>query len=185
MNNRQTFWKGLAKHLWTALIIAIGLFACSTANGQSVITGTISGTVVDSSGAAIVGAQVQVVSETTGFVTPATSNGTGFYTARFLNPGIYDVKIAATGFGPKQETGVELLPTVIKEVDFKLSPGTVSTTVEVTANREILQTGTATVQTVIMSEIIENTPNIGDNPYLLLTRVLKKIIEIIIKILIK
>src|ERR1039457_2112620 len=35
----------------------------------------------------------------------------------------------------------------------------------------MLQTGTANVETVIMSEIIENTPNIGDNPYLLFTRV--------------
>ena len=141
------------------------------ANGQSVITGTISGTVVDSSGAVVVGAQVQIISETTHFVTPATSNGAGLYTGRFLQPGFYDVKIAVTGFDPKEETGVELLPSAIKEVDFKLSPGSVSATVQVTANQEMLQTGTANVETVIMSEIIENTPNIGDNPYLLFTRV--------------
>ena len=171
MNHRQTFWKGFAKHLWAVLMIAIGLYTCSPANAQSVITGTITGKVVDSSGAVIVGAQVQIVSEATAFVTPATSNQAGEYTGRFLNPGTYDIKIAATGFAAQEQTGVELLPTAINEVDFKLSPGSVSTTVQVTANEEMLQTGTANVEANLMSEIIENTPNIGDNPYLLATRV--------------
>jgi hypothetical protein len=63
------------------------------ANAQSVITGTISGTVVDTTGAVIAGAQVQIVSETTGFATPATSNEAGYYTGRFLNPGNYDTGV--------------------------------------------------------------------------------------------
>ena len=156
---------------WFGAVILAALTLASMANAQSVITGTITGTVADSSGAVIVGAQVQVVSEATGFVTPATSNEAGLYTARFLNPGNYDIEVTAKGFAPMKETGVELLPTAIKEVDFKLSPGSVNTTVEVTANREMLQAGTANVETNLMSEIIENTPNIGDNPYLLATRV--------------
>ena len=156
---------------WFGAVILAALTLASMANAQSVITGTITGTVADSSGAVIVGAQVQVVSEATGFVTPATSNEAGFYTARFLNPGIYDVKIAAKGFAPKEETGVELLPTAIKEVDFKLSIGAVNASIQVTANQEMLQSGTANVETNLMSTIIENTPNIGDNPYILATRV--------------
>ena len=110
---------------WIGALVFTAAFI-STANGQSVITGTITGTVVDPNGAVIVGAQVQVVSETTGFVTPATSNEAGLYTARFLNPDTYDVEITAKGFAPKKETGVELLPTAIKEVDFKLSIGAVN-----------------------------------------------------------
>jgi hypothetical protein len=140
------------------------------ANAQSVITGTITGTVVDSTGAVITGAQVQVVSETTGFVTPATSNEAGLYTAQFLNPDTYDVEITAKGFAPKKETGSVLLPGAIKEVDFKLSPGTISTTVQVTVDQWMLSTGTATIESVIPSQIIENTVNLGDNVFYLATR---------------
>src|ERR1039458_2187961 len=129
--------QGLAFGVIVTIIAALAFV--SMANGQSVITGSISGTVVDSSGAVVVGAQVQIISETTHFVTPATSNKSGFYTGRFLQPGFYDVKIAVTGFDPKEETGVELLPSAIKEVDFKLLPGSVSATVQVTANQEMLQ----------------------------------------------
>jgi hypothetical protein len=167
--NRRPDFVSLGRCLATLIFAALAF--ASMASGQSVITGTITGTVADSSGAVITGAQVQVVSEATGFVTPATSNEAGLYTARFLNPGIYDITITAKGFAPKEETGVELLPTAIKEVDFKLSPGSVNTTVQVTANQEMLQSGTANVETNLMSEIIENSPNIGDNPYLLATRV--------------
>src|ERR1039458_7549841 len=118
---RKSF-QGLAFGLIITLISTLAFD--SMANGQSVITGSISGTVVDSSGAVVVGAQVQIINETTHFVTPATSNSSGLYTGRFLQPGFYDVKIAVTGFGPKEETGVELLPSAIKEVDFKLLFGT-------------------------------------------------------------
>src|ERR1039457_3529997 len=90
---RKSF-QGLALGLIITLISTLAFD--SMANGQSVITGSISGTVVDSSGAVVVGAQVQIINETTHFVTPATSNGAGLYTGRFLQPGFYDVKIAVT-----------------------------------------------------------------------------------------
>ena len=155
---------------WFGALILVTLASVSTANGQSVLTGTISGTIIDPNGAVVVGARVQITSETTHFVTPATSNETGLYTARFLNPDTYDVNVTATGFAPAQQIGVVLIPGDIKQTDFKLSVGSTSTTVQVTVNTDELSTGTATLETVIPSKLIENTVNLGDNVFYLATR---------------
>ena len=133
--------------------------------------GTINGVVTDSSGAVVAGAHVQVTDETTHFVTPAVTNASGNYSAPFLMPGTYDVKVTATGFGDKIQTDVVLVSTDTKEVDFKLSPGATAASVDVTSNEELLQTETGTVSTVLTSNIIQNSPAIDGNLLMLATRV--------------
>jgi Carboxypeptidase regulatory-like domain len=155
---------------WLRAVILAALAFVSMANGQTVSSGTISGTVVDQSGAAVAGARVQITSETTHFVTPATSNGTGLYTARFLSPDTYDVVVTAKGFATAKQTGAVLLPGAVKEVDFKLALSSVSATVQVTVNQQMLSTGSATMDTEIPSKLIENTVNLGDNVFYLATR---------------
>lgn len=133
--------------------------------------GTINGTVTDSSGAVVVGAHVKVIDENTHFVTPAVTNASGNYSVPFLMPDTYDVEVTATGFGEKHQTGVVLVSTDVKEVNFKLSPGATATSVTVTSNDELLQTETATVSTVLTSNIVQNSPTIDGNVLMMATRV--------------
>ena len=144
--------------------------ACCSATAQSVFQGTISGTVTDQTGAVVKGATVQIVNEDTHFVTQATSNDKGAYTASFLTPGNYDVKVQAGTFGSQEQTGAVLIAGANKEVDFQLKPSANSQEVTVIANSEMLETGTATINATIDSYLIENTPNTGDNPLFLSTR---------------
>src|ERR1700738_965118 len=113
--------------------------SCSIAMGQT-ITGSITGTVSDATGASVVGAKVTATNIDTGVETPTTTNADGVYTLRFLQIGQYKITIAAEGFGPvsigpfKLEVGQEA------KVDAKLKVGSLTENVVVTGAAPILNT---------------------------------------------
>jgi hypothetical protein len=155
---------------WLGALAFAAAALVSTAYGQAYL-GTINGTVTDQTGAVIPGARIQVIDESTHFVSPATTNGKGLYSVPYLTPGTYDVKVEAKGFSDAEQTGAVLIATGIKEVNFKLSPGATSANVTVTANQQLLDTESATVQTVLTSNILHNAPTIDSNPIMMATRV--------------
>ena len=61
--------------------------------------GTINGTVVDQTGAAVPGASVTIANEDTGRATETTSNPDGSFSAVGLTVGTYDVTAEGKGFG--------------------------------------------------------------------------------------
>jgi hypothetical protein len=72
------------------------------------ITGTISGTVKDSSGATIAGAKVEVINQDTGGARMIDSDASGRYSALLLPLGNYRVTAAHEGFQTEARTGIEL-----------------------------------------------------------------------------
>ena len=79
-----------------ALILAALLLLQSTVFAQQ--TGTISGTVFDTTGAVIPGAKVVLHNAATKDARSTTSNGEGFFTFPGLIPGDYNVTAEAKGF---------------------------------------------------------------------------------------
>src|SRR5688572_25617546 len=77
------------------LLMCLASVASAYAQGA---TGTIAGTVVDSSGASIPGASVTATEANTGTVRSTTSNDSGVFTMPSLNPGRYSVKVELQGF---------------------------------------------------------------------------------------
>jgi Carboxypeptidase regulatory-like domain len=154
---------------WLGALIVM-VFCARPSYGQAYL-GTINGTVTDQTGAAILDAQIQVIDENTHFVSPATTNNSGLYSVPYLSPGTYDVKVEANGFANAEQTGAVLIATGIKEVDFRLSPAAATTKVTVTANQQLLDTESATVETVLTSNILHNSPDIDANPIMMSTRV--------------
>ena len=75
--------------------------------GQTV-TGSLSGTVVDPTGAAIPGASVVLTSEETKVARNATSNSAGFFGFSALMPGSYTLTVSASGMAKFEETGIVL-----------------------------------------------------------------------------
>jgi hypothetical protein len=73
-----------------------------SANGQGIITGGITGTVVDQTGAVISGAIVIAKNESTGTTLSTTSNAEGVFLVTNVPLGSYTVDIKAVGFGPGQ-----------------------------------------------------------------------------------
>ena len=76
---------------------------------QGIITGGITGAVVDQTGAIVPGATVQVVSETTGATFQAKSNGEGEFQIKDVPLGAYTITINASGFGPSSISHVQVV----------------------------------------------------------------------------
>jgi hypothetical protein len=79
------------------LLMCCASVASAYAQGS---TGTIAGTVVDTSGAAIPGVSVTATEANTGTVRSTTSNDSGVFTMASLNPGRYSIRVELQGFKP-------------------------------------------------------------------------------------
>jgi hypothetical protein len=137
-------------------VLALGLVA-GTAFGQQ-INGTIVGSVTDSSGAAIVGADVVARNTNTGVAYRTTTGSAGFYTIPNLPAGTYSVVVESKGFKRAEATTNAVRVEEETRVDFALVPGAVSETVEVTSNPPQVQSTTSDLGTVLEGQQIENLP---------------------------
>jgi hypothetical protein len=89
--------------------LAIAVFASAVAvlHAQS-NTGTITGTVTDSTGAAVPNVKVQAVQTDTNFESRALTNSEGLYRIQSLTPGTYRVTFEAAGFKRFVQANIEL-----------------------------------------------------------------------------
>src|SRR5713226_526071 len=111
-------------------LLILGLVTAS-AEGQTLTTGQISGTVTDPSGAVVPKAQVTVSNTNTGIKRTAESNSAGYYVLPLLDPGSYVVSIAAKGFETVSREGITVAVSRSALVDFRLQVGSSSITVTV------------------------------------------------------
>lgn len=93
--------------------------------------GSISGTVLDSTGAAIRGATVTATQTGTGRETTVTTNVSGDFAFPSLPPALYSVRVVAPGFAPFEESDVALAANQSFNVSARLKVGSASETVEV------------------------------------------------------
>jgi hypothetical protein len=98
------------------------------------ITGRISGSVTDSSGAAIPGATVKITHDATRQTRTATTDSSGFYVATNLPIGGYSIAIEHTGFKRLNKSGHNLVADGRLTVDFAMETGAVTETVEIVAS---------------------------------------------------
>src|SRR5579859_7971779 len=88
-----------------ALTFVFAFLSAGIVRGQQV-NGSISGTVVDQSGAAVPGAQVQATNTATNAVSTTMSGSSGSFLLANLSVGSYDVKVTRSGFKSQVSTGV-------------------------------------------------------------------------------
>jgi Carboxypeptidase regulatory-like domain/TonB-dependent Receptor Plug Domain len=137
-------------------VIAL-LLSCPITWGQT-ITGSITGTITDPSGAAVGGAAVTAINVDTGVQTPTTTNGDGVYILRFLQPGHYKLSVRSTGFNPTTAGPFTLEVGQEARVDAKLNLGSVTENVVVTAAAPILNTENPTTGDTITSSQATELP---------------------------
>src|SRR5437879_968568 len=106
--------------------------------GQATASAAIRGTVLDTSGAALVGADVTVCSSATGFTRTVKTSSDGSYTVEPLQAGVYSVKVTKSGFAVSTAQKVETLVGASTSQNFGLKPGGASETVEVTSEAPIV-----------------------------------------------
>jgi hypothetical protein len=154
-----------------ALAIAVGLtFTGNYATAQSAVSGSISGTVADSTGAVIQGATVTLTNTDRGQeIRVLTTNSAGFYTAQSLPLGTYSVKISITGFKTDAVTGLVLNANDTLTVNRTLVPGGANEIVSVTADEAQLNFQSASSEGLINGEQISEMPLITRNYAVLMT----------------
>ena len=86
---------------------------------------TLAGNVVDTTGAAIAGATVTLVSEMSSQEHKAVTSAEGRYRLEGLEPGSYAIKTEAPGFVSFRQAGVELRADEQRQMDVTLQVGTV------------------------------------------------------------
>jgi len=118
------------KHLFGVIIFA--MLGVTLALGQGIVTGSISGTVTDESGAVVAGATVHAVQVETNRAFNAVSSNAGVVSLPSLPPGTYTVTIAAKDFAAYEASNVAVLvakDTSLGTVKLKVGPTTESVTV--------------------------------------------------------
>src|ERR1700685_2475878 len=133
--------------LRAAIVYLLTILPASFLYGQA--TGTISGTVTDSTGSAVPGAKVTVTAPATGLSRTSTTNEGGEYIVPLLGVADYNVQVELQGFQPAKADNIRLQVDEHRELDFKLSPASVQATVEVSATAVSIQTSDATLGQVI------------------------------------
>lgn len=132
-------------------------------------TGSLTGTVQDPTGLAVVGVEVIVVSQATNREFKVTTNEAGAFTVPSLNVGFYRIVIEATGFrravveNVKVDTGVQ---TSVPPIKVEL--GQVTETVTVQADTTAVQTSNAEIKDTVDAKQITALPLVNRNPLTLL-----------------
>src|SRR5207253_11002369 len=109
------------------------------------VNGDFHGTVIDSTGAVVPGATVEVTNLATGLTRNASANQAGFYTITQLPPGQYSVTASKTGFAKVLQSRVELLVNQDVEADYTLNVGAVTQHAEGTSAPPALEPANATL----------------------------------------
>ena len=140
-------------------LLSIGLFGLLAVPGYTQVSGArITGTVTDSTGAIIVGAQVTIKNTADGFTRELVTNRSGFYSTPNLSPGLYTVAASAKGFKSEVRTGLTLTVSADIEVNLTLAVGSASQSVQVQSAAPTLETSNATLSGVVNGQTIRELP---------------------------
>jgi hypothetical protein len=120
--------------------------------------GAIAGSILDSSGAAVVGAQIVATGVETHSVYNTVSSSTGAYRLSDLVLGTYNLSVTAPGFKVAQLTGVVVQINTTASLDITLQPGDVKETLTVVADAPRIQTETSEMGTVVGTKEILDLP---------------------------
>ncbi len=126
--------------------------------------GSISGTVLDPSGARVPGATITATEVETKTVATTTSNSEGVYQILQLRPGLYLVEVEAAGFKRLSRPDLRLEVAGRLTVDLQMQVGAASESVAITAEAPLLRTEDAQTGEIINQTMIRNLPQMNRNP---------------------
>jgi len=156
--------------LLLAAVFLTGALAGIRTYGQGGATGAIDGLVLDTSGAAVDGAEVQVIdTRTESLVRKVKTNADGAFIVTLLPPGTYSVVVNKSGFAEAKSEQIEVHVTETVRVSIPLKPGSVSEKVEISAQVTSVETSNATTWQSIGTETVRELPLATQNYQQLLT----------------
>ena len=139
------------------------LLASAPASAQTAV-GSISGTVIDPTGAVIVGASVTAVNTETNATANAATTSSGAFLIAGLAVGNYRVTVTKSGFQSVTQTNISVTAATDRGLGaIKLAVGSSSTTVEVSGGQPLLETTQAQVSTAFNNTDLTNFPGLNAN----------------------
>jgi Carboxypeptidase regulatory-like domain/TonB dependent receptor len=138
--------------LLVCLLLVVSLSAAQSPNG------TVSGIVLDPSGALIVGANVLIINNATGVEYPGKANGEGYYVVPNIPPGNYRIQVSNSGFKTIIKPDIVIHVEDALAINFTLPIGAASEIVTVQGGGPLVNTEDASVSTVVDRQFVENLP---------------------------
>ena len=151
--------------------IALVLLLSAPALRAQAVSGTILGTVQDSSGAAVPGASVTIVNSETGLTRSVISDSAGEYNVPSLPPGMYNVSGEMKGFKKVSIAGVRLNVDQKARVDLKLDVGDITESVQVQAAVPLVQTDSSELGATVNETQVKELP-LNGRDFVQLTRLI-------------
>ena len=155
---------GFKRLLLLLIVVLFGLSASSRYVLAQGTNGTLTGQVVDPSGAAIPEASITLTNVGTSFPQTVTTDGTGIYVFKLVQPGNYMLTVVARGFAKYVQQGIVIDANVNATQNVSMKLGSSSQTVSVTANAELIDTTTAELGLTINENSVSQLPLNGRDP---------------------
>jgi hypothetical protein len=132
---------------------------------QSISQSELRGTIADSSGAVIAGANVTITDIGTNISQSTVSDSRGSYVFTALKPSSYRLLVKATTFGSVEKNGIALTVNQETTLDVMLLPASQTTSVTVESIPTLLDSDSATLGTDIPSEHLTQMPLENRDPF--------------------
>ncbi len=149
----------------------LALFACLIASLACLTAqefrASISGHILDKSGASIPQAKVQAIDTATGETFTATADSSGAYSIPLLKPGVYKIVVTAPGFKQFVRENLTLAVGQSAGVDAALEIGDITQSVQVTAEAALLETQSGNRAGLIDTNQVAELPLNARNPFML------------------
>jgi len=158
-------WKSIASWILQAplaMAVCVLFFSAQSIYAQ-VDTGSITGTITDSSSAVVGGAKVTLTNEGTSATLSTTADASGVYNFSPVRIGSYSITVTYQGFQTTTQKNIVVNVGSALAVNFALKPGQVTEMVEVTSTTPLLETQTSSVGQVIDQKSVNDLPLNGRN----------------------
>ena len=147
---------GFKRLVLLLIVVLFGLSASSRYVLAQGTNGTLTGQVVDPSGAAIPEASITLTNVGTSFPQTVTTDGTGIYVFKLVQPGNYMLTVVARGFAKYVQQGIVIDANANATQNVAMKVGSSSETVSVTADAELIDTTTAELGMTINEESVSS-----------------------------
>ncbi len=145
------------KRVLTLAILTLALcFSIHAQAGGS--TAEIRGRIADPNGAVVRGATVTLTDEARGISRTTTTDEDGLYRFLSLTPGIYQIRVEASGFSSQLQKAVQVTVGQTADQDFSLRVGDASATVEITGDTPLIETERSQQSSTINEKYIQELP---------------------------
>jgi len=136
---------------YALLLLLLSALLGPAVEAQTVF-GSLAGTITDSTGAVVSGAQVQAVDAGSGRMLQEISSSAGTFRFPEVSIGRYDITVKASGFQVKKMTGVQVNLQLTTAINITLQVGTAAESVTVAANAPQLQTDSSEISGTVSDQ---------------------------------